>query len=1249
MRSPTTLSVEKADLRMLLLHLSDLHFGERSRFYADDQGRAARAFASATQDAYQVIAPPGRGAVPVVDAVVVSGDVAESGREQEFDRARGFLLQFATALDLKPRRFVFAPGNHDVSWLLSRHALELSQERGGGDEAAIRRAMDNAKLARFEAFLVKFYGIRDMAHLENCHALSSAAWLHYFPDLGLSVAALNSCERESHRPQDHLGQIGSAQAQALMDAWAPAGAWIKVMLFHHNLTPASHQNHEHWKQRFGERGYSPDLLDCYAADMVGLDGHEHVKCVVRDRWPQLVLHGHQHVDESAVWDWSERGVAPVLGAGRFGPETDGNRGEPCSARLIYLDVDGAKESRSIRIEFRDSAREKGQIEKGAFTVSDSRTIPLFPPPVARKQLCIPPRVRSEEQTAVPAAISPLTADLFQAKEHVIISGHTLDKFSAEDVHAILLQLLNRGVRVTLVLLNPKCAYAAAHAPFHHMETTGHGDSQQQIENFLQSVQGLCHLAAGRNLEVFVSSYMPRFRTVLIDDERCRVSLYMYGTDVLRAPEMVFGKGDAGPSRLWFQTIRHSIQTLLASSDVIRIVQGAEFDPHWESVSVREPLLRCTSKKCCRSESAWDEVTRHLLACQNGDPQLAFREEVCAPDYEPGTYVLSDISGSARFLSEAISFDAWIDRVLDDDLRIIEERCPGVFERLPKAQKAQLKQRVIDTVNFIPLCKTTTDDTPSLKSLVWVQEYSDVLRRILMTLLFGTPDHELDLYPELTHQPSKLILDVIEQLERMDLTDRDWLRLSIAAGLLGVERKSPHAATSAIYAVCSIDLARNGESDDTAAERIARELLGASRTTCGVDASAAFLFTLGLRHHPRTHLVSFPDDYLETMVLLKFYERLLKHHTGLRITCVPRAIRCSNDATWRDVRQLSQRFEGLRDPQRFQVSPDGPKTGGVNLTKLHPNVLRLIRQATLVDVRGARSYEMMQGIEAETYFGFVVCRDISEGVTGYTSSDLPLVYIRHTAGDRSFRGFKERRPDGTRPMQARVTVQDQPERWAGGHLAASEGWSAERKERYRINHAFYTSNAIDFDRRFGGLLEREVTDHLNRFIGKVLVLACGSGKEVDYLVQRGCDAIGVDLSRDAIQVARKRHAVRRFWVGDFYDLDTLLMDRTRTFDGIVANAAFVHVLHRDDFGSLLEKIHRRLVPGGRVFLRMLDKNGVREEIDTHLFSLPRWFVYFDENEIASCAREAGFQVASLAAFPHDRYPKVVRWVSAMLTT
>ena len=49
------------------------------------------------------------------DFVCLTGDIAHSGKKQEYGRAGAFLKELAEALDLDPAdRFFIVPGNHDV-------------------------------------------------------------------------------------------------------------------------------------------------------------------------------------------------------------------------------------------------------------------------------------------------------------------------------------------------------------------------------------------------------------------------------------------------------------------------------------------------------------------------------------------------------------------------------------------------------------------------------------------------------------------------------------------------------------------------------------------------------------------------------------------------------------------------------------------------------------------------------------------------------------------------------------------------------------------------------------------------------------------------------------------------------------------------------------------------------------------------------------------------------------------------------
>ncbi len=110
-----------------LLHLSDLHFGAHSRLAGQDHAKAGKSFHRALVDAEPSIKTEHR-----VDVVVVTGDLAEVGNPDEFKLAHEFLRALAGELGLEHRRFVFCPGNHDISRPLSQmEESVLSRGRRG--------------------------------------------------------------------------------------------------------------------------------------------------------------------------------------------------------------------------------------------------------------------------------------------------------------------------------------------------------------------------------------------------------------------------------------------------------------------------------------------------------------------------------------------------------------------------------------------------------------------------------------------------------------------------------------------------------------------------------------------------------------------------------------------------------------------------------------------------------------------------------------------------------------------------------------------------------------------------------------------------------------------------------------------------------------------------------------------------------------------------------------------------------------
>jgi 3',5'-cyclic AMP phosphodiesterase CpdA len=81
---------------LLILHLSDLHFGNKSRFAGQDMTALGQAFHKALDHARKE-----RGITSPVGLVLVTGDVTETGKPKEFQQGADFLEALASGLGLE--------------------------------------------------------------------------------------------------------------------------------------------------------------------------------------------------------------------------------------------------------------------------------------------------------------------------------------------------------------------------------------------------------------------------------------------------------------------------------------------------------------------------------------------------------------------------------------------------------------------------------------------------------------------------------------------------------------------------------------------------------------------------------------------------------------------------------------------------------------------------------------------------------------------------------------------------------------------------------------------------------------------------------------------------------------------------------------------------------------------------------------------------------------------------------------------
>lgn len=111
------------------------------------------------------------------------------------------------------------------------------------------------------------------------------------------------------------------------------------------------------------------------------------------------------------------------------------------------------------------------------------------------------------------------------------------------------------------------------------------------------------------------------------------------------------------------------------------------------------------------------------------------------------------------------------------------------------------------------------------------------------------------------------------------------------------------------------------------------------------------------------------------------------------------------------------------------------------------------------------------------------------------------------------------------------------------------------------------------------------------VGTAVDIGCGVGTEVAYLAARGWNAVGVDLSRAALNLAKREHASVSFVRADVLSLPFppgafhLALDR-----------GCFHYLSPVQWADYAAEAQRVLRPGGRLLLRAcLTSRGVRNDV------------------------------------------------------
>ncbi len=241
-----------------LLHLSDLHFTDSSQ--------------AVLWHTQLLLDLKSQMQVKELAGILISGDVTNHATAEQFGYAKEFFQLLCATFKVQPKQFVVVPGNHDVSWNLTREG------KNG--------------FAPFSAFYQQV--CEDIYPLESAQQFT----LHHFPDLNLLTLGLNSAWNTDHANPKRAGLNVPAFSRAidkiiLGDEYKSC---TKLVLWHHppdELSP--------------EGGHDSRVLQQLAQASF-----------------RLVVHGHVHRADNTSFRYYRARFGDsleILTAGTFGAPT----------------------------------------------------------------------------------------------------------------------------------------------------------------------------------------------------------------------------------------------------------------------------------------------------------------------------------------------------------------------------------------------------------------------------------------------------------------------------------------------------------------------------------------------------------------------------------------------------------------------------------------------------------------------------------------------------------------------------------------------------------------------------------------------------------------------------------------------------------------------------------------------------------------------------------------------------------------
>ncbi|NEP14620.1 MAG: NACHT domain-containing protein [Symploca sp. SIO2C1] len=296
---------------MYILHLSDLHITTLNQATLWSNQLA--------EDLHNELE------IPHLDALILSGDIANYSTPEEYQAAEQFLNNLRQDFPLEPEQIIIVPGNHDLNWKQAKKAYNLvdREEYEGKLQAGhyiketdtiIRVRDEESYKQRFIHFSQFYQAIANQSYPLD---YDQQGILYHLPQQNLLILGLNSAWQLDHyyksRASINMNALSNALTQIRRNR--DYDNCLKIAVWHHPLSSA----------------YEDRITDAAFLEQLAVAGF------------RFFLHGHIHEAKTSNYryDMSQDGrKLDQICAGTFGaPTQELVTGTPWQYNLLQFEPD----------------------------------------------------------------------------------------------------------------------------------------------------------------------------------------------------------------------------------------------------------------------------------------------------------------------------------------------------------------------------------------------------------------------------------------------------------------------------------------------------------------------------------------------------------------------------------------------------------------------------------------------------------------------------------------------------------------------------------------------------------------------------------------------------------------------------------------------------------------------------------------------------------------------------------------------